>query len=92
MGLEWYYPHTSIKFYCSYNKYYNLAYCKFWGFKHKNKATKMAIKFKYMWIFLGVLGGLILITITLWITVYLIGKWAQDLAEILRNFPNFHKF
>ena len=51
----------------------------------------MAIKFKYMGIFLGVLGGLILITVTLWITVYLIGKWAQDLAEILRNFPNFHK-
>lgn len=52
----------------------------------------MVIKFKYIWIFLGVLGGLILITITLWITVYLTGKWAQDLAEILRNFPNFHKF
>lgn len=45
-----------------------------------------------MWIFLGIFGGLILIALVLWFAAYLMGKWAQELAEIIEKFPNFHKF
>lgn len=43
-----------------------------------------------MWIFWSVFGGLILIVLVLWITAYFTGRWAQDLAEALRNFKKFY--